>query len=38
MAKAKSGKTGKQVKIVSVKGYTKSDGTKVPAHKPSTPN
>lgn len=38
MAKAKSGKTGNKVKIVTVKSYKKSDGTKVPAHKRSTPN
>ncbi len=37
MAKATSGKTGKQVKIVTVKPYTKSDGTKVSGHRRSTP-
>ena len=38
MAKAKSGKSGKPVKIVTVKGYTTKTGTKVPTHKRSTPN
>ena len=38
MAKAQSGKSGKPVKIVTVSGYTKKDGTKVEPHKRSTPN
>lgn len=38
MAKATSGKSGNKVKIVSVGSYTKKDGTKIPAHKRSTPN
>lgn len=33
MAKTKKGK-----KIVPVKPYTRSDGTKVPGHRRSTPN
>ena len=39
MAKTKSSQSGKQQKkIVPVKGYTKSDGTKVSGHRRSTPN
>jgi len=39
MAKTKSSVSGKQEKkIVVVKGYTKSDGTKVKDHRRSTPN
>jgi len=39
MAKTKSSVRGvQQKKIVVVKGYTKSDGTKVSNHRRSTPN
>lgn len=38
MAKATSRKSGKTVKIVTVSGYTKKDGTKVEPHRRSTPN
>lgn len=38
MAKSTSGKTGKEVKIITVDKYKKKDGTLVPAHKRSTPN
>lgn len=39
MAKTKSSVRGVQnKKIVTVKGYTKSDGTKVRDHRRSTPN
>lgn len=39
MAKTKSSQSGKQEKkIVPVKSYKKSDGTKVKAHRRSTPN
>lgn len=39
MAKTKSSQSGKQEKkIVPVKPYIKSDGTKVKAHRRSTPN
>lgn len=39
MAKTKSSKSGKQdKKIVPVKPYRKSDGTKVKGHRRSTPN
>ena len=39
MAKTKTSHTGKQdKKIVPVKRYTRKDGTKVPAHRRSTPN
>jgi hypothetical protein len=39
MAKTKSSIRGKQEKkIVPVKGYKKSDGTKVKGHRRSTPN
>ena len=39
MAKTKTSKSGKQQKkIVPVKPYTKSDGTKVGGHRRSTPN
>lgn len=39
MAKTKSSQSGKQEKkIIPVKPYTKSDGTKVKAHRRSTPN
>lgn len=39
MAKTKSSVRGvPNKKIVHVKGYTKSDGTKVPTHRRSTPN
>ena len=39
MAKTKSSKSGKQdEKIVPVKPYRKSDGTKVKGHRRSTPN
>ncbi len=39
MAKTKSSVSGKQhKKIVTVKGYTKKDGTKVSGHRRSTPN
>ena len=39
MAKTKSSVRGQQQKkIVVVKPYTKKDGTKVPAHRRSTPN
>lgn len=39
MAKTKSSTRGVQTKkIVPVKGYTRSDGTKVKDHRRSTPN
>lgn len=39
MAKTKSSQSGKQQKkIVPVKPYTKTDGTKVNGHRRSTPN
>lgn len=39
MAKTKSSNKGiQQKKIVPVKAYKKKDGTKVPAHRRSTPN
>lgn len=39
MAKTKASVCGKQQKkIVPVKGYARKDGTKVPAHRRSTPN
>lgn len=39
MAKTKSSVRGKQTKkIVPVKGYIKSDGTRVREHRRSTPN
>ncbi len=39
MAKTKSSISGKQnKKIVPVKSYTKSNGTKVKSHRRSTPN
>ena len=39
MAKTKTSTHGKQQKkIVTVKPYKKSDGTKVPGHRRSTPN
>ncbi len=39
MAKTKSSTRGEQhKKIVVVKGYTKSDGTRVGGHRRSTPN
>lgn len=39
MAKTKSSVKGKQhKKIVTVKGYTKKDGTKIKPHRRSTPN
>ena len=39
MAKTKSSVRGQQSKkIVPVKGYTKSDGTRVSGHRRSTPN
>lgn len=39
MGKTKSSIRGKQQKkIVPVKAYTKGDGTRVPAHRRSTPN
>ena len=39
MAKTRSSVRGqKHKKIVPVKAYTKKDGTRVPAHRRSTPN
>ena len=39
MAKTSSSVRGKQnKKIVPVKGYKRKDGTRVPAHRRSTPN